>query len=461
MASIIEFTLTVFAEGLKTILGGIVGSFEITVAAIKYVFKTLWTIVKTVTGVIAAVINAFKASEGGPIYEVPYNIAKGIGKAFNKGLHSELASAQELVDKFINTVAGIDTSGGNVSKAELKRQKKVRDYQRASSYYSSDYNTQGAYDQGVSYNFGRTNLASSSTYNTGTTNKKKQKQYEKEKKEYLDALKAEQQAAKNAFKGMQGSLYKTVDPIAGKSLSQLKSYYKSVTSEINKMKRKYAGDNYKKYTASQINADKERLDKLIANQKSAEQAIKTAEKKKSDAAKKSADEVAKAENKKLAAMKSFKDAVVDQAKTFRNFIGMFDKVDHTSAVSATRMLTRMKGQAKDMINWKTNILKLQKMGLSESNLKRLVEMGPANAQDAANLASGPQSTITEMNKLDKNMNKVADFMATFYEKKTDAVTNNIKIEINNPKVTKISDITFLINEMVKQMKKKGIKIQTV
>lgn len=93
-------------------------------------------------------------------------------------------------------------------------------------------------------------------------------------------------------------------------------------------------------------------------------------------------------------VRSMVQAIREQTKSFSNFVGLFDVFERKS-VSGDRLLNRLKAQVKAMSEWRTNLAKLEKRGVSGELLNDLRAMGPSAVDSISALAGLSDSKLKE------------------------------------------------------------------
>jgi len=137
--------------------------------------------------------------------------------------------------------------------------------------------------------------------------------------------------------------------------------------------------------------------------------------------------------KAIDALKTSVKGLVDamQAKTagFANFVGMFDVFERT-AISAERVINRLKNQVKAMQEWKASLAKLEARGASAEFVNELRNMGPGSVDYVKAVANMSDAQLKQTQGYVAEKYRIAGEQASSgiaYENK---IQTNIEKQIN-------------------------------
>jgi len=158
-------------------------------------------------------------------------------------------------------------------------------------------------------------------------------------------------------------------------------------------------------------------------------------------------------------IKSFGQAVKQQASSFSNFVGLFDKVSSDQA-SGDRLLARLKGQLKVMELWKKSIEKLQNaLGGTSPLFQQLLNQGPAAAFQVAALARLSPEKLQEYSSVYQNKEQIATQMAVpsvLGQYAQERAMNQVVINITGNKIDEEIDIDWIANSIVSKLRLSGV-----
>jgi tape measure domain-containing protein len=160
-------------------------------------------------------------------------------------------------------------------------------------------------------------------------------------------------------------------------------------------------------------------------------------------------------------MEDLTKTIKDQAKSFANFVGIFDKVKKVR-VSAKSLFHRLKGQVKEMEKWQNAVTELKRrLGADSALFQEIVKKGPAAAGETAAIAGMSDEMLAEyQNLFDQKIDKAVDTALA-----TNPMTANMKgisgggitVNITGNNINDSMDVDIIADRMANKLKLVGVQ----
>lgn len=155
-------------------------------------------------------------------------------------------------------------------------------------------------------------------------------------------------------------------------------------------------------------------------------------------------------------VRNFTSALVGQADAFANFVGIFENVDHSQAISAKRMMNRIKGQVNDLNNWKDALANLYNRGMNPELVDYLRSLGPSQMKNIDILSKQSDEFLKQYESLYMQKMGIGYDEALKYQTARGEVNNYVTIELSNNRISRMDDLDWVAENIVQKLKALGI-----
>lgn len=173
-----------------------------------------------------------------------------------------------------------------------------------------------------------------------------------------------------------------------------------------------------------------------------------------------ADETGKALKKTSDSIKDYVTQLKDQARSFANFVGLFD-ISEKKNVSGVGLLQRLRGQLETMKKYQTSLATLESNGTSKALIEDLRGMGPSAASQISALSKLNAAQLKEYSKLYNDKLGIGTSEANKYlgskrsgEKVIENFTVNFSNGVNSDSEGRIAEAVY--QKLFKSLKAKGV-----
>lgn len=155
-------------------------------------------------------------------------------------------------------------------------------------------------------------------------------------------------------------------------------------------------------------------------------------------------------------MEDLTKTIKDQAKSFANFVGLFDKVQKVR-ISAKSVFHRLKGQVKEMERWQEAVMNLKdRLGADSALFQEILAKGPAAAGETMAVSQMSDEQLAEYKALFGRKIEIGTEAATIQQAGQMMGGNSYTVNVTGNNISDSMDVDIIADRIMNKLKLVGV-----